>query len=243
MIKLRNLTPDVYSKQSRDFQFIERLFDVVLNSVKTNSESLYSLPLNDNTDERLIDLMTLTLGFKSRHNYNVKQLTALCSAFCEALKNKGTVYSIITAGNALLNSEGIHEEILVEYHLDTTTGKTIFTQLDIFVPQELSDTNLLKDLLVYILPAGVTVNLIRELKLNTAANTTLTTDDKVTIYDNNNEPWDGSSTFADAKDTTTSVIPQITENLAEVSAKATPGFITNTTVIKVGTTKVEESGE
>ena len=109
MIKLRNLTPEVYSKQSRDFQFIERLFDVVLNSVKTNSESLYNLPLNDNTDERLIELMTLTLGFKSRHNYNVKQLTALCSAFCEVLKNKGTIYSITAAGNALLNSEGIHD--------------------------------------------------------------------------------------------------------------------------------------
>ena len=243
MIKLRNLTPEVYSKQSRDFQFIERLFDVVLNSVKTNSESLYNLPLNDNTDERLIELMTLTLGFKSRHNYNVKQLTALCSAFCEVLKNKGTIYSITAAGNALLNSEGIHDEIWVEYHLDTASGKVLFNQLDIFVPQELSDTNLLKDLLIYILPAGVTINLIRELKLNTTAATKLTTDDKITIYNNDNTPWNGGGQFKDINDTTTSVIPRITNNLAEPTAKATPGFITNTTVIKAGITNIKKDGE
>ena len=241
MIKLRNLTPEVYSKQSRDFQFIERLFDVVLNSVKTNSESLYNLPLNDNTDERLIELMTLTLGFKSRHNYNVKQLTALCSAFCEVLKNKGTIYSITAAGNALLNSEGIHDEILVEYHVDDA-GKISFNQLDIFVPQELSDTNLLKDLLIYILPAGITVNLIRELKLEMTANTSLTTDDKITIYNNDNTHWNGKE-FKAVNDTTTSVIPKITNSLAEPTAKATPGFITNTTVIKAGTTNIKKDGE
>ena len=72
MIKLQNLTPDVYSSQSRDFQLLERLFDIVLNYVKTNSDNLYTLPLSDNTDEHLIDLMTLTLGFKSRHHYNIK---------------------------------------------------------------------------------------------------------------------------------------------------------------------------
>ena len=44
MIKLRNLTPDVYYNESRDFQFIGRLFDVVLNSVKTEADLLYNVP-------------------------------------------------------------------------------------------------------------------------------------------------------------------------------------------------------
>ena len=53
MIKLRNLTPDVYYNESRDFQFIGRLFDVVLNSVKTEADLLYNVPLNDDSNEKM----------------------------------------------------------------------------------------------------------------------------------------------------------------------------------------------
>lgn len=234
MIKLQNLTPDVYSSQSRDFQLLERLFDIVLNYVKTNSDNLYTLPLSDNTDEHLIDLMTLTLGFKSRHHYNIKQLTSLCSAFCEALKNKGTLYSIQMAGNALLNSEGVRENLWVEYHINDD-GTINHTQLDIFVPQDLSDLNLLKDLLIYILPAGVSVNIIRELKLDTKATTKFTTRHDVAIYDNTNSKWDNkiSSEFSDVEDRTTSIVAKPDEpGLTNNSAKATPGNITNVTVIQ-----------
>ena len=38
MIKLQNLTPEVYYKESRVFQFIGRLYDIVLNSVKTETD-------------------------------------------------------------------------------------------------------------------------------------------------------------------------------------------------------------
>lgn len=182
MIKIQNLTPEIYSKQSRDFQFIERLFDIVLNSVKTNAENLYTLPLSANTDEQLIDLMALTLGFKSRHHYNVKQLTALCSAFYEVLRNKGTLYSLELAGNALLHSEGIPETLFVEP--DLTNPNLI----NIFIPQDLSDTNLLKDLLIYILPAGIGCNIIRELKTAKTAATNLSTTSKSTVYNADNTP-------------------------------------------------------
>ena len=40
MIKLQELTPSVYYEQSRDFQFIGRLYDIVLNYIKTNADNL-----------------------------------------------------------------------------------------------------------------------------------------------------------------------------------------------------------
>lgn len=213
MIKIQNLTPEIYSKQSRDFQFIERLFDIVLNSVKTNAENLYTLPLSANTDEHLIDLMALTLGFKSRHHYNVKQLTALCSAFYEVLRNKGTLYSLELAGNALLHSEGIPETLFVEP--DLTNPNLI----NIFIPQDLSDTNLLKDLLIYILPAGIGCNIIRELKTSTSAMTKLGAKDAVVSYP--------------TLDRVTSIVPKVEQlDLNTLIAKDTPGLIVNTTVIR-----------
>ena len=61
MIKLQDYTPEVYYRESRDFQFIGRLYDLVLNYVKTNADLIYSLPLSDNSDNQFIDLMAMTL--------------------------------------------------------------------------------------------------------------------------------------------------------------------------------------
>lgn len=232
MIKLKNLTPHVYSDQSRDFQFIERLFDVVLNSVKTASDNLYALPISDDSDEQLLTLMSLTLGFKSRHHYNNAQLRALCTCFSEILRNKGSLYAIDAVGKALLNAEGITDEM--------TIGKNDSDPfaLDIYVPQDLSDTNLLEDVFDYVLPAGMSYNIIRELKLRIPAITALTTQDEVTIYDNNNNVRT-TDTFADVVDSTVSTVAT-KDNLTTLGSsissgtnlKATPGMIGNVTVVQ-----------
>lgn len=158
MIKLQDSTPRVYYNHSRDFQFIGRLYDVVLNSVKTNSCLLYGLPLSDNSDEQLIDLMAMTLGFKSRHKYNVRQLTALCNGFSEIIKNKGNIQSINLAINALLRSEGISEGADVVVNTDDCL-------ITLYIPNTLKDTNLLKDLMTYIIPAGMSCSIISEAKI------------------------------------------------------------------------------
>ena len=105
MIKLQNYTPEVYYNHSRDFQFIGRLYDIVLNSIKTNADLLYNLRNNVNFNSKLVDLLTLTLGFKSKHQYNTKQLVALCSICPTILKNKGNIKAVQLAGQALLNAE------------------------------------------------------------------------------------------------------------------------------------------
>ena len=164
MIKLENLTPEVYYKQSRDFQFIGRLYDLVLNSVKTNSELIYSLPISDNSSDEFLDLMAMTLGFKAKHNYNVKQLRAICASLPKIMKNKGNVQAVLLACQALLNSEGI------TYPLDYEVSKDNLN-LYLFIPQELTDINLLQDLLDYILPAGMLCNITREFRLHEQAQT------------------------------------------------------------------------
>jgi hypothetical protein len=147
MIQLQNYTPEVYYKHSRDFQFIGRLYDIVLNSVKTNSDLLYNIHNDANFNNKLVDLLAMTLGFKSKHHYNTNQLVALCSVFPSILKNKGNIKAVQLAGQTLLNAEGITEPFSCEI-IDST--------LYLFVPRKLSDLNLFYDLLDYILPAGIT---------------------------------------------------------------------------------------
>ena len=164
LIKFQDLTPEVYYKRSRDFQYIGRLFDLVLNNAKMNTDIISSLPLNPDMDPRLLDLLALTLGFKSKHEYNTKQLAALCSIFPFVLRNKGSKLAIETACNALLNAEGITKEASIEVSNQTVS---------IFLPSELSDLNLLKDLLNYILPAGMSCSLVQEATLVPPSSTTL----------------------------------------------------------------------
>lgn len=151
-IELQTLTPSVYYNQSRDFQYIGRLFDIVLNSVKMNADMLYNIPLSENSDEKLTDLMAMTLGLKLKHKYPAKQLTAICSCFSEIMRNKGSLYAVELAVNALLNAEGLTKE----YKVDMDVEKC---KLTIYVPFQLSDTSLLRDIMDYILPAGVSCSI------------------------------------------------------------------------------------
>lgn len=218
-IKFQELTPDVYYKQSRDFQFIGRLFETTLNSAKTNTELLKGLPLSDNSDESLIDLMALTLGFKLRHHYNVKQLTSLCHAFSIAIRNKGNITSILMAIQALLNAEGIKEE---------SSYSIAGQKLILFIPESLSDITLLKDLLDYILPAGMSCEIVREFGLSAVATTEATTKSNVVPYGNNNTPWTVTSGY-----NSTSILPEITNTTGQIHAENTAGLLMNGEINRV----------
>lgn len=174
MIKLQELTPEVYYRQSRDFQFIGRLYDVVLNHVKTNADNLYQLPIGKNMNEQLLSLLALTLGFKPTKNYNSKQLLAICSVLPEILHYKGSITALTLAANALLAAENIEQAL--DYAIIPKQS------IVLYVSQQLSDLTLLKDLLDYILPAGICCNIVKESQALTTIETIITMQDSVTVY-------------------------------------------------------------
>ena len=224
LIKFQDLTPEVYYKRSRDFQYIGRLFDLVLNNAKMNTDIISSLPLNPDMDPRLLDLLALTLGFKSKHEYNTKQLAALCSIFPFGLRNKGSKLAIETACNALLNAEGITKEASVEVSNQTVS---------IFLPSELSDLNLLKDLLNYILPAGMSCSLVQEATLVPPSSTTLVNyQDYVVNYTNTSKE---SKDLWDEVTSKSIILKQTGTNATsakEQRAKDHAGVFVNTSIVR-----------
>ena len=172
MIKLQDYTPEVYYKSSRDFQFIGRLYDLVLNYVKTNADSIYYNPLSDNSNQGMTELLALTLGFRSKYHYTTKQLRAICSIFSYALKNKGNVRSILAVCNALLRAEGISQDARYELYDNNTS-------INIIVSQDFPDVMILSDVLSYLLPAGMNYTITKELTLSGDASTNLGTTDVV----------------------------------------------------------------
>lgn len=199
-IELQSMTPSPYYTQSRDFQFIGRLFDIVLNSVKTNADMIYDLPLSANSDRKLIDLMALTLGFKLKHNYAAAQLAALCSTFSEIIRNKGSVYAVELAANTLIHAEGLKTKF--KYDLDVNNTKIIA-----YLPSGLTNLSLFRDLLDYILPAGMRCDIvvanITEQNVSTEVGTVDThdarnrTDDTNTLADVlSNNRWSTASIYS-----------------------------------------------
>ena len=177
MIRLQDLVPNVYYEKSRDFQFIGRLFDIVLNSVKTNSDTLYNLPSGKNKDERLLNLLAFTLGFQPKHHYNSKQLEAICSVLPLVIKNKGSLNAIIIATNAILHAEGLTQSL--SYSIAPRESITLY------LPTQLSDLTLLSDLMNYILPAGLYCNFVKEISKVTTVETKIGVKSEVIISKEN----------------------------------------------------------
>jgi hypothetical protein len=79
MIKTQLLTPEVYYKESRDFQLFGRLYDSVFNYLKTEIDLIKTFPLNNNQDTSFVELLLETLGFRNLREYQTNQLLALAS--------------------------------------------------------------------------------------------------------------------------------------------------------------------
>jgi hypothetical protein len=161
MIRLQKYTPEVYYNRSRDFQFIGRLYDVTLNSVKTNADIIkYGLPFNQQSPQELLTLMTMTLGFKPKHYYSREQLLAICSVFSEILRNKGNIKAVQLIGEVILKAEGIVGNVACLMQYDPALNRDL-PVLRIIVPEKLAEAALFYDLLEYVVPVGVTVEIVR----------------------------------------------------------------------------------
>jgi hypothetical protein len=157
MIKLQELTPTIYYDQSRDFQYIGRLYDLVLNAIKTEVDLMAAQPFSDNSSDDLLELLTTTFGLRlSPNKWTKAQLRAVCSAYPAALRLKGSLKSISTLVTALFAAEGISEPFYLQQSAD-------LKQLTIRVPETFSGIGLIYELLDYVLPAGVSCEITRTL--------------------------------------------------------------------------------
>ena len=171
MITFKDQVPTIYTRASRDFQYLSWLIDIVLNSVKHNIDNLYDLP-NVKADAQLTELLAMTLGFKVKRNYDQKQLASLVAALPKILKYKGTETAVQYAGNALIAASGATGNF---------QSKIVEGELQATLPEELVDIALFNDLLPYILPAGMSCRIIRTNAITRGLATKVHYSDKATV--------------------------------------------------------------
>lgn len=220
MIQLYNQIPEVYYKQSRDFQFIGRLFDLVLNAVKTNADMLYQIPNGLMNDTQSTEVLAHTLGFKIKHDYDKDQLAALVSIFPTLLKYKGTVTAIKMAGDAMIRASNVIGDF--QFSLNNNV-------LEVILPYELTDMSLFQDLLPYILPAGISCSISRGRGASVTFKTKLATAQDITavLTDLSNDP--GLSTIA-IPETSSLTYTYKTDFIDDQNGKINTGLIGNTVI-------------
>lgn len=168
MIRTEKLVPENYSNKSRDFQLLGRVFDVVFNYLKTNIDSVQSLPLSRNSNKQMLDLLSTTLGFKARHTYSDSQLYAVCSSLSEIMRCKGTLRSIELLMLAIYQADGIDDLPRVD-----VDHKEKVVTLNCSV--EIIELALLNDVIDYILPAGMRYKIVKSTEINNVFETPLST--------------------------------------------------------------------
>ena len=180
MIKTQLLTPEVYYKESRDFQLFGRLYDSIFNYLKTEIDLIKTFPLNNNQDTSFVELLLKTLGFRNLREYQTDQLLALASIWVKTIKNKGSLQAIKDVVNLILRTENITNP--AEIVLDTVNQEmpTVVIKIkDLISSQE---SSLLEEALNYILPIGTAyiiqdvsvLNSFIPMTINLEENTSLT---------------------------------------------------------------------
>ena len=165
MIKVQKYTPRVYYNNSRDFQALGRICEVLYNYILMNVDIMKGLPLSDNIDQSLMDLVLLTIGFDKHHNYTNVDLVKLAEIFKSIMRVKGTETSIREIVYLLLRSQSIEDEdFILDIHSLTggfrnddwkpSENKVDTLSIDLYVSNKLKDIILIEDVFDYILPAG-----------------------------------------------------------------------------------------
>lgn len=212
MIKTSLLVPSNYYTRSRDFQLLGRILDCVANSSKSYSDMVKYTAICNNTDRRLLDLITKTVGFETKREYDDNDLFVLCSTFKDILRRKGTKSAVEDCVRVLLKSQNIDKPFQVIDDDDNLPDEQVKNfSLSIFVPVELEDIALLEDMLDYILPAGYLYSIVNTDKIiegieSDAAAVSKDPDDEIKVYHNSElgQVFDG--TEADKNKTELSVV-------------------------------------
>jgi len=166
MIKTQKKVPSVYYNESRDFQLFGRIKDVVFNYVKNNTSAIYDITTNNTPNQKILELMCVTLGFNPRHEYNNLELSALCSIFISCMKAKGSKKAILLLLEMITSIENssFKPEIVTGYDGDG---------LIILLPPDVKDWTLIRDVLDYILPSGTSYTIRNQTEFNTPYDTGL----------------------------------------------------------------------
>ena len=147
-------TPDTYVDQSRDFQLLCNLCDLVQNSTKHSIDSMLQILDTGAIPSALIGLLQTKLGFfvPDYSIYTATALRVILSAFQSIVRQKGSRLAIQSTLNLFMKVLNVDNVVTLLFESDDDKY-TVKVQAS----ADLTDTRILKDIFSYVLPSGYRV--------------------------------------------------------------------------------------
>lgn len=152
MIDVIKRTPEEYSKQSRDYQVLARLYSALFNVSKMYIDDMNIW--DKNIDNKLSLLRARTLNFDPQHDWDLDSLDVIVSCFKYLIKYKGTKNALKYIINVMMKIRKIDDDI------DESTVTIENNNITIRLEDDLVTLGIIDDIIKYILPAGYTYRII-----------------------------------------------------------------------------------
>ena len=152
LLRFDEMVPEVYIKESRDFQVLTRLFTLGLNQAKYNADSIQFL--NDPTyvNNRLLTLLQQKVGFYTDRDFFDDAIRKVCKMFYALVRHKGSTTAIIEAIGIFFRVTGADSDAYIDIQNNTHDDRAYTVNIGLHV--SVRDISLLEELLKYILPCG-----------------------------------------------------------------------------------------
>ena len=150
MFRVENNVPEVYVRESRDFQLFSRLYDLVFQSSRFSIDSLESVSDTMRCNDTLLPLIAKKVGFFTDLKLTSNADRQILSAFPYIINYKGSLKGIELVANVF--ERIMNTKVTVETDEEDSSRVTIV--FDSYAP----DVSLLYSLLDYIRPTGLVID-------------------------------------------------------------------------------------
>ena len=154
MFKFENNLPEYWVNESRDFQLLARLDDILYMGQRADIATIQNLNSSQKCKNTFLNLLAKKVGFFTNEYIEDKVLRNIIGAFRLAVKHKGTKQGIIYAVTAVLKAEKSTGTPRVDILFEDDSYI-----INIYTPVNIVNKVALKEFLKYILPTGVTYNI------------------------------------------------------------------------------------
>lgn len=172
MIECRNLVPEAY-QESRDYQVLLKLLDLVIVAAKSDSDNFINLINPDKCPDNMLPYLASYVGYKYDYNESYSANRIIIKYYNQLIRNRGNKVGILLACTLAINAIGEKDDIellssfRVEYEKETNT-------VNIFVYYK-NYLRKMRELLEIVRPIGTKIRLIPADAISTV--------DKINIHD------------------------------------------------------------
>ena len=197
MFRVQDNVPEIYINESRDFQLVSRLYDLLFSGVKYDIDTMVNVLDATLAKDSVLQLMCTKIGFFPRIEIDANVLKYIIASFPYIIKNKGNKLGIQYAVNAILKSESNpsstgkpHIEIINKLQQEDATLQeyTVY----IYTTVSLFNRAALEEVLRYVLPIGSTYQILSYEKVFDGRDTPTMLSQQDTVTINKINPYFGS---------------------------------------------------